>query len=194
MSVPLSFVQCEEPKNCSFWWLIQTIASFNCLSQNVWNWSIPFSKESDIFQGAILAHSVQTWRMHRWERLASEEESCWWGVKRGERQKMKRQHGTLFYIHFEKLIWLFTHCGSWQVVRFQKSKTLCSYEFTWHLLWTWSHLAATHSSPLRHTNSMDVPCVSVGRFSSTKYPASCFSVCTWCSHALCYISHTSMVL
>lgn len=47
---------------------------------------------------------------------------------------------------------------------------------------------------------MEVPRVSVGRFNSTKYPASCFSVCTWLqtygcvsSGAHCYITHASMV-
>lgn len=51
-------------------------------------------------------------------------------LKREERRKKKERRGTLFYIHSEKLIRLFTHCGSCQVVHFQKSQTLCSYEFT----------------------------------------------------------------
>lgn len=81
MSVPLSFVQCEEPKNCSFF---TDDGMFYCfISKKCKKVKHSFSK-SDIFQGAILARSVQTCKQMRGP--ASEEESCWQGMKREDRR------------------------------------------------------------------------------------------------------------
>lgn len=105
------------------------IVRFSVLSQYVRNVSIPFPNSR--FWHISGAHSVRTCKLDSAQTrgLGSEGESY---SRRMQRIEGENEEATQHFIlnPFLKLIGLFTLCGSSQVVRLQKSKTLYSSEFT----------------------------------------------------------------